>query len=271
MIPGQPRNDPVTIAGFHAMGVAGEIGEQGFVRHRDAVRKARRTARILQIGDIGRLRLWQRHIRRCIGEIDRPVMGRAQPLRGLADHGEQAFGRQHHLGVATAQLRGDLVDIGFAAAKTGRQRQRHRQGAGIDGGKKGSGKARAGFGDQRDPVTGLDPGGNQTPCLRPRIGSEFCIGIGAHQIGASIVKIHPLVAKRCIIKRFTQGAERGTAPRQRIEGRRRRQQGRYFVQACVQAHNSLFRPHRGYLPPCDTDIPTPRLSLWQTGAFEFRP
>ena len=160
VIPGQPRYDTVTIAGFHAMRMAGKIGEQRFMGDGDTVREARRAARILQIGDIGRLGLRQCGIGRRFGEIDRPVMRGAQPVGRLADHRKQPFRGQHHLRVATAQLRGDLVDIGFAAAKAGRQRQRHRQGAGIDGGKKGSGKARPGFGDQRDAIAGLDAIGN---------------------------------------------------------------------------------------------------------------
>ena len=41
MVPGQPGDDAITVSGLHAMGVAGEIGEQGFVGDGDAVRETR--------------------------------------------------------------------------------------------------------------------------------------------------------------------------------------------------------------------------------------
>ena len=54
--------------------------------------------------------------------------------------------------IAAGQHDDQLVDIGFAPAEAGRQRQRHRPQAGIDRAEEAGGEFGAGLGDQREPV-----------------------------------------------------------------------------------------------------------------------
>ena len=130
---------------------------------------------------------------------------------------------------------GDLIDIGFAATKAGRQRQRHRQGAGINGGKEGSSKAGTGFGDERHPIPWLHAIGDQPQRLGPRIGGDFAIWIGTHQIGTGVMKVHALVTETGIIQSFAKRGERGALVRQRVKGGCR-------FKALVQARSPCDRP-----------------------------
>ena len=62
VIPGQPRHAAVALHKLHAVRVRGKVVEESRVRDRDAVRKARRAAGILQIGDVCAARARQRHL-----------------------------------------------------------------------------------------------------------------------------------------------------------------------------------------------------------------
>ena len=141
------------------MPCARRLSSRASVSDRDAVREAGRAARILKIGDVVGL---------CASGSS-PAAGSTSPsvsqsrdvdaglVRGAAaEVGE--FGRvEEQRRVAALQLDGELVDIGFAPAEAGRQRQRHRPGAGIDRAEEGGGEFRPGLGDQSDAVAGLDP------------------------------------------------------------------------------------------------------------------
>ena len=150
-------------------------------------------------------------------------MRRANAKGCLFHHREQAFGGQNQHRIAAAQLRGDLFDIGFAAAKAGRQRQRYRIGASIDSGKECGGKARTGFGDERDTVLRLDAPGDQDARLGVRIGGEGGIGVGVHQIGAGVMEIHALFATGGIVQRLAERTEVGAAIGEIVESGGRNQ------------------------------------------------
>ena len=185
---------------------------------RNAVRKAGGARRILQIGDVGRLGLGQGDVGRFAAEPLVPIMGGTQAGGGILHDIVQAGRGEQHQRIAAGELHPDLIDIGFAAAKAGRQRQRHRQRAGIDGAKEGGSKAGTGFGDQGDAVTGLHAFGNEVRGVAAGIGGEFRKGVSAHQIGAGIVEVEALLPLRGVIQSITECGEIGAALRQRIAG-----------------------------------------------------
>ena len=92
-----------------------------------------------------------------------------------------------------------------------------RVGRGWRGGPRGGSRHR---GDQRDAIAGLDTRSDEAARAGAGFGGEFGIGVGANEIGAGIMKIHALFTQPCVIKGFTQRAERRAAAGQRIECRR---------------------------------------------------
>ena len=191
------------------------------VRDRDAVRKARRPARILQIGDRLSVRLRQRRLGRRAGREFGPVdpLG-PREARRLCRHRPQ-FGREdQHLRIAAGQLDAQLLDIGIAPAERGRQRQRHRPGAHIDGAEEQRGEFRHGLCDQRDPVLGLHARGDQAIRHRDRVGAQLGERIGAGERTARIVEVETAHAAGRVIQRLAQRREIGKATRQFVQRRR---------------------------------------------------
>ena len=119
--------------------------------------------------------------------------------------------------VAALELDRQLVDIGFAPAEAGRQRQRHRPGAGIDRAEEGGGEFGAGFGDQRDPVARLDAQRDEAARVGQCVVAQLGIGIGPRERAAGVVEIEPATALGGIIERFADRREVGEAARLRIE------------------------------------------------------
>ena len=136
VIPGQPRDAAVAVLHFHAVRVRGEIVEQRRVGHCHPVGEARRAAAVLEIAGFVRLLRGQVGDRRGFGGKFAPV-DRQHILRfGGLDRHRRDFGREEqHRRVAAGELDDELADIGVAAAKAGRQRQRHRPRPGVDGAK----------------------------------------------------------------------------------------------------------------------------------------
>jgi len=168
--------------------------------------------------------------------------GADQPC-GLTGHLGQ-FGRiDQHRRVAAGELHAELLDIGIAPAERGRQRQRHGPAAGIDHAEEQGREIRAGLGDQRDAVLGLDAGRNQTARHGQRIVTQFRIGVGPGQRAARVMEVETTHACGGIIQRLAERCEVGQTARQRIFGRRR-EKGRLFRQLFsgiryVDRHNIL--------------------------------
>ncbi len=220
MIPGQPRDAAVALAQHHAVTVRGKIVEQLAVRDRHAMREARRSARILQIGDVVGRRLRQRAGRRWArGEI---LVGEPLDITGLGGgmrHRGELGRVEQHPRIGALQLHRELVDIGFAPAEAGRQRQRHRPGAGIDRAKEQRGEVRAGLGHQRQALARTDARLHQPVGRRDRVFPQRGIGIGVGQRAACVVEVQATHAARSIIQRFAQRCEIAHAARQCVFGR----------------------------------------------------
>ena len=158
MVPGQPGDAAVGVDDLEPDAVRAEIVEQRVVGDRDAVREARRAARILQIGDV--VRPWPSEGRPGAGSIVVEALPVARVDAGIggglaAEFGELG-GKRNSAGSQLFSWTVELIDIGFAPAEAGRQRQRHRPGAGIDRAEEAGGEFGAGLGDQRDAVARLD-------------------------------------------------------------------------------------------------------------------
>ena len=221
MVEGQPGDAPVALADMHAVRMGGEVRHQRLVGDDDAVREAGRAARILQIGDVVRLRRVERAGRHLGGEEARPVLRlEAGRVGGVAGH--RQVGREEQQGrVGAVQLHGELVDIGVLAAERGRQGQRHRPGAGIHGAEEEGDELGGGLGDQGDAVAGPDAARLQAVRGADRILAQLGIGIDARQSGARVVEIHALLALRDIVQRLGHRREVRVAARQLVVGRRR--------------------------------------------------
>ncbi len=189
---------------------------------RDAVRKARRSAAVLKIAGFVGLLLGQIGDRRgARGEVA-PVHRRDAFLLRCLDRHRGDFGREkQHRRIAAAELDDQLTDIAVAPAETGRQRQRHRPGASIDGAEKQRSEFGAGLGDQRDAVAGLHARGDQPIRGGQRVAFQFAIRIRADQLTTRIVEIEPAGAGRRIVERFADRGKIGKAARLGAEGRRR--------------------------------------------------
>ena len=155
----------------------GEIVEQRLVGDRDAVREAGRAARILQIGDV--VGLAPSAARRSPARPRRANPSRATSTpaarRRARPKSASSGGIEEQRRVAAFELHRELVDIGIAPAEAGRQRQRHRPGAGIDRAEEAGGELGAGLGDQRDAVAGLDAERDEAArgdAARPRAARE---------------------------------------------------------------------------------------------------
>ena len=223
VIPGQPGNAAIGIDQLHAVAVRGEIVEQRAVRDDHAVRETGRSAGILQVRDIVRAGFGKWRIRRVAVRQRFPIdrLATDQP-GGFAGHFRK-LGRKHQQrGLAARQLDAQLLDVGIAAAKRGGQRQRYRPGTGIDRAEEQGGELRTGFGDQRDPVTRCDAGGDQPARRQQRILAQLGERIGPQQCAARIVEIEPTKPLRGIIERIAKRFEIGEATWQAVIGWRRR-------------------------------------------------
>ncbi len=190
----------------------------------DPVREAGRAARILEIGDIVRAgggKLGLRPL--ALGEALPGFALHARRLRCRGGHSGELVGIEEMGRIGAVELDLELVDIGIAASERGRQRQRHRPGAGIDGAEEEGGELRAGLGDDRDPVLRPHPRRDQPPGGGERVGAELGIRIGADQHSARIVEVEAANAPGRIIERVPKRFEVGEAARQRVRGRRRKQ------------------------------------------------
>jgi len=114
---------------------------------------------------------------------------------------------EEQLRIAARQHDDQLVDIGVAPAKAGRQRQRHWPQRGIDGAEEAGGKFRPGFRDQCNSVALLESQCKETPSMAKRILAQLGIGIGTHQSAASVVEVHPATALGSIVQRLTKRRE----------------------------------------------------------------
>ena len=209
VIPGQPRDAAIAVAHLHPDRMRGQIAEQRRMRDRDPVRKARRSAAILQIGDVGRGGRGEAGVGRGIafGErLPRNPLGAA--ARGGDTGHRRQFGRiEEHARFGTGELDRELIDIAVLAAERGGQRQRHRPCAGIDRAEEQRGKLRPGFGEHRDPIAGAHAGGDQAAAGGARIIAQFGIAIGADERAARIVEIEAAGAAGGIVQRIDQRGE----------------------------------------------------------------
>ena len=223
MIPGQPGNAAIGIHQLHAVAVRGEIVQQRAVGDDHAVRETSRSAGILQIGDIVRARFGERRCGRVAVRQRIPIDRFAADQPGSFAGHLRKLGREHQQrGLATRQLDAQLLHVGIAAAERCGQRQRHRPRAGIDRAEEQGGEFRAGLGNQRDPVTRRDAGGDQPARRQQRILAQLRERIGPQQCAARIVEIEPTNALRGIIERIAKRFEIGEATRQAVIGWRRR-------------------------------------------------
>ena len=201
------------------MPCARRLSSKRAVGDRDAVREAGRAARILQIGDVvgARRREARRRPARCRRAI--PSRAPATPSLAAASPAKSASsaGIEEQRRVAAVELDLQLVDIGFAAAEAGRQRQRHRPRAGIDRAEEAGGEFGPGLGDQRDAVAGLEPERDEAAGVGERILAQLGIRIGARQRSAGVVEIEAAAALRGIIERLAEGREIGDPARQVVE------------------------------------------------------
>ncbi len=218
VVPGQPRDAAVGVLDLEPDAVGVEIVEQGMVSDRDAVRKAGRTARILQIGDI--VGFGRRKGPGCRGYIRQRIpiaRGNSGNLGGRAAEVGELGRIEQKRRIAAIELYGELLDIGFAPAEAGRQRQRHRPGAGIDRAEKAGGEFRAGFRDQGNPIARFQAEGNEAIGVRKRVLAQLGIGVGPGQRAAGIMEIEPARAGRRIIQRLPERFEIGGATGQGVE------------------------------------------------------
>ena len=222
VIPWQPADHAVAAAHIHRRRMTRQIVEQRAMRHRDTGGEAGRSAGILKIADVVRLRRGQRAFRRvAVGET-LPVDPFAALFGGgrLTQFGD-LFRVEQDRGIAARQLHGQLIDIAVLAPEPGGQRQGHRPCAGIDRTAEHRGKLRAGFSDQRHAIARFDACGAQAESDRNRIVAQFGKGVGAFQIGAHVVEIQPLLTARGIIHRIGESREiRSAAGQGAIVGRR---------------------------------------------------
>ncbi len=175
----------------------------------------------MKIADFVGVGLRKLRVRRLdIGEAIPVACLDLQLLRG-GDGIFRQFGRiEEQLRIAAGQHDDQLVDIGFPAAKAGRQRQRHWPEPGVNGAKKAGREFRAGFGDQRKPVALLEAQGEKAAGMTQRILAQFGIGIGTQERGTRVVKIHSTIAFGRIVQRFAQRGEVGDPARLAVQRRR---------------------------------------------------
>ena len=134
-----------------------KIVEKRAVGDRDAVREAGRSAGILEIADL--VGVGRAAASALAGvEAARVSQSRTEPRRRAASPANvgELGGNEEQGRVGAVELDLELVDIGVAAAEAGRERQRHRPGAGIDRAEESGGEFGAGLGDQGEPVARLD-------------------------------------------------------------------------------------------------------------------
>src|SRR5437868_3603470 len=185
-----------------------QIVEQRKMRDRDAMREARRTARILEIGDIVGLCFRQL----AGGGLDRaqrvPAARRDLRLSGslLAELGKLRRVEEQRR-IAALQLHTELVDISLTSAETGRQRKRHGPGAGINRAEKGCRELRSGFRHKSNSVTRLNAKRDEAAGDRNRVLAQLRIGIGAGQRSASVMEVEAAVPARGVIQRLTDSRE----------------------------------------------------------------
>jgi hypothetical protein len=122
-----------------------------------------------------------------------------------------------------------LLDVGIAPAERGRQRQRHRPGAGIDSTEKESRKFGNGLGDKGDPIARLYPAGDEAVSIADRLGAKLGERIGPFQPSARIVEIQAAPARGGIVQRFAEGRKVGEATHTAVIGRGRFGAGRTFT------------------------------------------
>jgi hypothetical protein len=148
----------------------------------------------------------------------RRVGARGHVLRrgGSLRHHLEFLGIEEQDRIGAGELHGQLIDIGFASAERGGQRQRHRPGARIDGAEESGGEFGARLGEQGDAVARPDAGRDQAVRARDRIGAQFGEGIGADQGAAWIVEIQAARAAGGIIQRRTQSREIGVTTRSSV-------------------------------------------------------
>ena len=206
----QPGDAAIAVDQFHAMRVRREIVEQSAMADDHAVGKARRAARILEVGDVVGRGGRQRHIGRRMFRQRCPVH-RLDPgkIRGLTSHIGKFGGEDQQSGIAARQLDAKLLDVGIAAAERCRQRQRHRPCAGIDSAEEQGGEFGAGLGDQRDALAGMNAGGDQPARGNQGIVAKLGERIGAHQRATRVVKIEATGAAGGVIERLAKGREIG--------------------------------------------------------------
>ena len=190
MVPWQPAYHPVVLTDVHTFRMATQIMQQGLMRDGDAGGETGRTARILQIADVVRLRFGQRRFRRGALAEAFPAFAQAALLfSGDCGHVGDFFRIEQDLRVAAFELDAQLLDIVFLAAERRRQGQRHRPCPGVDAGAEQGCEVGAGLRDQRDAVVLADPGGDQTVRHRQRIFAHLAERIRPFQRAAHIVKI----------------------------------------------------------------------------------
>jgi hypothetical protein len=186
----------------------------------------------LQIGDVvgpGRRKL---ALSNFLAEEAGPVgAGHAGRLGRIARQRGEHRRVEEHERVGALQLHAQLVDIGFAPAERGGQRQRDRPGPGIDGAEEERAEFGRGLGNERDPVAGLHAARDQAAGAADRVGLQLGIRISPLQLAAGVVEVETAPAVSRIVQRFAKGGEVGEPADTAVVGRGRHGLGRAFT-AC---------------------------------------